>query len=137
MAEAIFNAMASEKGSPYVARSAGVAALEGKAISFQACEVLREIGIPCHGRPARQVSEAMLEDADLVLAMTPEHAATLRRLSQSSSAKVNTLLGYTNGGADLEGIPDPHGQSKAAHRASVRQLFHHMDRVFLRLREEQ
>jgi protein-tyrosine-phosphatase len=41
---------------------------------------LEEAGIYPEPHHARQVSEAMVGEAELVLAMTPQHAATLRRL---------------------------------------------------------
>lgn len=135
MAEVIFTALAEDEGLPYYARSAGVAALVGKTIAPKARAALEEIGLDADGHRARQVDGAMVEGADLVLAMTPKHAATLRRLSGPSSQKVATLLGYATGGPDFEGVPDPYGQSMTAHRASVRQLHHHLNLVVRKLAE--
>jgi hypothetical protein len=44
----------------------------------------------------------MLEEADLVSAMTPEHAATLQRLFPESFEKIHTLPGY------VHGVPEVH-----------------------------
>ena len=137
MAEAIFRVLAAESGLAYEARSAGVAALVNEPIAPRAREALDEIGVFTGGHRARQVDEAMLEDADLVLTMTAQHAAKLRRLSQRSSAKVNTLLGHTSRGTVDEDIPDPYGQSLTAHRASARQLFQHLSELCVRLKEQQ
>jgi protein-tyrosine phosphatase len=136
MAEAIFQVLAAESGLAYEAHSAGVAALVSEPIAPRAREALEEIGVFADDHRARQVDEAMLEDADLVLTMTAQHAATLRRLSESTSSKVDTLLGYT--GRDTEGvdIPDPYGQSLTAHRASVRQLLKHISLLCARLKEQ-
>ena len=79
--------------------------------------VVEEVGVFAGGHRARQVNKAMIEEADLVLAMTPKHAGTLRRLSEPSSNRVQTLLGYVNGVPDKEGIPYPYGRSMTAHRA--------------------
>src|SRR5918998_3084690 len=79
MAEAIFNALAEEKGLPWRAVSAGVAALEGEDITPNARAALEEVGIYPEDHRARQVSEAMLEEAELVLAMSPRHVAALNR----------------------------------------------------------
>ena len=136
MAEAIFDSLAAEADLPWKARSAGVTALVGETTAPRAEAVLRELGLSTEGHRARQVDQAMLEEADLVLAMTPRHAATLGRVSPGSSAKVHTLPGYARGAAPAEGIPDPHGQSVAVHRAAVRQLLHHLSLVVERLGEE-
>jgi protein-tyrosine phosphatase len=135
MAEAIFNVLAQEAGLPHKAHSAGVAALVGEPISPRAEAVLEEIGVSAEGHRARQVDRAMIEGSGLVLAMTPEHAATLDRVSGSSSAKVHTLLGYARRMPDTEGIPDPYGQSIAVHRATIRQLLHYLQVVVKRLEE--
>ena len=128
MAEAIFNALAADAGVAYEARSAGVAALVGEPIAPYAGAVLEEAGIYyADGHRARQVDEAMLEEAALVLAMTPRHAATLRRLSATSAPKVHTLVGYANGAPDPEGISDPYGQPMLAYRASVRRILECVD----------
>jgi len=133
MAEAIFNALASDAGVPYEARSAGTAALVGEPIAPHAREVLEEVGVYPGEHRARQVDAAMLEGADLVLAMTPGQAATLRRVSADGPGKVHTLLGYAYAAPETEGVSDPYGQPISAYRASVRRLFEGVDRVVTRL----
>jgi protein-tyrosine phosphatase len=123
MAEAIFGALAAETGVRYEVGSAGTAALVNEPIAPYARAALEEVGVFVGGYRARQVDKAMVEEADLVLAMTPKHAGILRRLSGPSSVRVQTLLGYVSGVLDTEGIPDPYGRSMTAHRASVRQLY--------------
>src|SRR5919107_6136253 len=78
MAEEIFNALAEERGLAWRAESAGVAALEGEDITPNARAALDEVGIYANEHRARQVGEAMLGRADLVLAMSPRHVAALR-----------------------------------------------------------
>src|SRR5918997_5376204 len=79
MAEAIFNALAEERGLAWRAQSAGVAALEGEDITPNARAALDEVGIYTNEHRAWQVGEEMLGEADLVLAMGPRHVATIRR----------------------------------------------------------
>lgn len=133
MAEAIFNALAADAGVPYEARSAGVAALVGEPMAPHAGAVLEEAGIYADGHRARQADASMLEEAALVLAMTPRHAAALRRLSATSAPKVHTLVGYANGAPDPEGISDPYGQPMLAYRASMRRILGCVDLVVSRL----
>ena len=94
MAEAIFNALASDAGIPYEAQSVGDAALVGEPMTPHAVEVLEEAGVYADDHRARQVKEAMLEEAYLVLAMTLQHVATkLSRFSAASPTKIHTLPG--------------------------------------------
>jgi len=131
MAEAIFNALASDAGVPYEARSAGTAALAGEPITPNAAAVLEEVGVYPGEHRARQVDAAMLEEAGLVLAMTPQHASALRRIS--AEGKIHTLLGYAYATPETEGISDPIGQPISAFRASLRRIIEGVDRVASRL----
>lgn len=136
MTEAIFNALASDAGMPYEARSAGVAALVGEPMAPNAVVVLEEVGVHAGEHRARQVNEPMLEEADLVLAMTPKHVAALQRFSAGSSEKVRTLLGYAHDAPDLEGISDPYGQSLLTYRASIRRIYEGVEMLMARLRDQ-
>ncbi len=136
MAEAIFNALAEERGLAWRAESAGVAALVGEDITPNARSALDEVGIYANEHRARQVGEEMLEEADLVLAMGPRHVATLRRRFGDLSERVYALPQYALGAPPEEGIPDPYGQTMTAFRASVRQLLEYTEALVGRLERE-
>src|ERR687889_1646904 len=136
MAEAIFNALAEERGLAWRAESAGVAALIDEDITPNARAALDEVGIYTNEHRARQVGEAMLGEADLVLAMGPQHVATLRRRFGDLSERVYALPEYALGAPPEEGIPDPYGQTMTAFRASVRQLLEHIEALVQRLERE-
>ncbi len=134
MAQELFNALAEDGGLPFRAESAGTAALVGRPMAENALAALEEAGIyPQVAHSARQVDETMLEEVELVLAMTPQHAATLRRLGGDPPGGIHTLPEYASGVAG-EGIADPHGLTMAAHRNTLRQLYEHVERVADRLR---
>src|SRR5215208_4438741 len=82
--------------------------------------------------PFRAESEAMIEEAELVLAMTPQHAATLRRLGGEPPRGIHTLPEYATGAAGV-GIPDPYGLTIAAYRNTLRQLYEYVEHVGDRL----
>jgi protein-tyrosine phosphatase len=136
MAEAVFSALVSDAGMPYEARSAGVAALVGEPMAPNAVAVLEEVGVYPGKHRARQVDEPMLQEADLVLAMTSKHVTALRRLPAGSSEKVRTLLGYTYDAPDLEGVSDPYGQSIVAYRASLRRIYETVEVLMARLKDQ-
>ena len=122
MAQEIYNVLAEDAGLPFRAESAGTAALEGAPMVEKSVAVLEEARIYPEPHHARQVSEAMVEEAELVLAMTPQHVATLRRLGGNPPRGIHTLPQYATGIAG-EGIADPYGLTMAAHRSTLRQLY--------------
>ncbi len=60
-------------------------------ISGDAPAALEEVGIYPECHHARRISAAMIEEAELVLAMTPQHAATVRRLGGDLPRGIHAL----------------------------------------------
>jgi protein-tyrosine-phosphatase len=138
MAEAIFNAVAEDRGLAYRAVSAGVAALVGEDLVPNARVALEEVGIYAGGHRARQVSEAMMGEADIVLAMSLRQVEIFRRrFGLLLDNKVYTLPEYALGTSPEEGIPDPYGHTMTAFRASVRQLLGCVEGLVGRLEREE
>jgi protein-tyrosine-phosphatase len=136
MAEAIFNAVAEDRKLPYRSVSAGVAALVDEDMAPSARAALEEVGIYAGGHRARQAGEAMLGEADLVLAMSLRQVETLRQRFGLPTGKVYTLPEYAKGAPPVEGIPDPYGHTMIAFRASVRQLLDCVEGLVGRLERE-
>jgi protein-tyrosine phosphatase len=136
MAEAILDARAQDGRLPLRAASAGVAALAGEEMAPNSRAALEEVGIHAGGHRARQVDEAMLAEADLVLAMSPRQVATLRQRFGGPPGRIYTLPEYALGASSEEGIPDPYGHTMTAFRASVRQLLECIDGLVGRLEQE-
>lgn len=133
MAEAIFNALAEDMGLSFRAESAGVAALEGKPMAPNARAALLEAGIYPEDHHARQVSETLLGDSELVLAMTQRHVAKLDSLYGKLAREAYTLPGYATSASNVQEIPDPYGHTIAAYRSSVRQLYEYIELIMPRL----
>ncbi len=62
----------------------------------------------------------MMEEAELVLAMGPRHAAP-HRLEGHPALGIHTLSGYATGVGGGE-VPDPYGLTMIAHRSTLRQI---------------
>ena len=135
MAVGIFNALAEERGLPFRAESAGVAALVGDLAASHACQVADELGIDIDAHRARQVEEAMLRNAELVLTMTPSHRDILHREFPGFREKVQSLPEYSLGDA-FGGIADPYGHNIGTYRASAREILRHVELVVQRLEGE-
>lgn len=136
MAQEIFNALISDTDMPSEAQSAGVTALVGEPMAPNGVAALEEVGVYAGEHRARQVNEAMLEESELVLAMTPKHVAALRRFSAGSPEKVHTLLEYIHDAPDLEGISDPYGQTMGTYRAFMRRIYECVEVLVARLRDQ-
>jgi len=133
MAEAIFNALAEDRNLPFRAESAGTAAFEGRPMVPNAIAALEEAGIYPETHHARQVSQAMIEESELVLVMSARHAAGLHRLYGNLSRKIYVLPEYARGLRIEEGVPDPYGHTMVAYRSSVRQLYEYVERAVDRI----
>lgn len=132
MAEAIFNALAEDAGLDLRAESAGVAALEGGAMDVKARTALEELGIYPGAHRARQVTRALVEEADLVLTMSLRQHATLLDGYGASPSRTHTLPAHSDNTRDREEIADPHGQSLQAYRASSRSILSYVDGIVSR-----
>ena len=136
MAEAILDARAQDGRLPLRTASAGVAALAGEEMAPNSRAALEEVGIYSGGHRARQVGEAMLGEADLVLAMSPRQVAVLLQRFGAPPDRVYALPEYALGAPPEEGITDPYGHTMTAFRASVRQLLECVDGLIGRLERE-
>ncbi len=101
MAEGLFKQMLRDKDIKDVeVSSAGIAAYEGDPVSEYAVAVLTELGIDISAHRAKQLTPFMLEEADLILVMTPSHAKAILTQGETIHNKTKILKA---------GIPDPYG----------------------------
>jgi len=97
-------------GRACVVQSAGLGALVGEPIEPAALEILQEKGQSPAPHQARQLTPALLAEADLVLVMEKRHLQDIGRGAPQARGKT-FLLGKWLG--DCE-IPDPYRQDRAA-----------------------
>ncbi len=107
MAEAILKHRMQSIKSPLTISSAGIAALEGKSMDPFAQEILLEAGIDGSLHRARQLTSAMLIDAELVLVMEQNHRKKIECMFPNVCGKVHLLGKWEN----FE-VPDPYKKSK-------------------------
>lgn len=90
--------------------SAGLGALIGKPMDATAMQLLSEHGVDAGAHEARQLTLAMLREADLVLAMERDHVASMMRMAPEASGKVMLLDRWVRGGD----VADPYRKSREA-----------------------
>ena len=108
--------------------SGGTAALKSKPIAPNAIVGLEEtVFYPAAPHRARQMREAMIEEAEPVLSMTSQHVVTLHRFQGNTPRDVHALPGYAADVPSEEVIPDPYSHITTAYRS--------MGTTALRIRE--
>ncbi|WP_426702072.1 low molecular weight protein-tyrosine-phosphatase [Rhodanobacter sp. Col0626] len=90
--------------------SAGLGALAEYPMDATAMQVLTEHGIDGAAHRARQLTSAMLREADLVLGMEKSHVDAMIRLAPEASGKIFVLDKWVEG----RDIPDPYRQQRVA-----------------------
>jgi glycine hydroxymethyltransferase len=112
MAEGIFRRLL--KGRPDIqVASAGVSAAPGQPPSVYAVEALAEDGIDISRVRSQSLTEALVDRADLIFAMTRAHLETLQLFFPSAADKAFLVREFdpTADADDLD-VPDPIGQSR-------------------------
>lgn len=98
------------EGSGVKVSSAGLGALVGKPVDSAALAVLTRHGVVATEHQARQLSPAMLREADLVLVMEDSHLQGVNAMAPEARGKTFLLGKWLD---DCE-IPDPYRQEAAA-----------------------
>jgi protein-tyrosine phosphatase len=108
MAEALLKGILAREGlaTDYVVRSAGVWAANGRPASPYAIQVMAERGMDISGHQAHSLTQADVEEADLILVMTSGHAEAIETLLPQYKAKIHLLSEMAGRRHD---IPDPGG----------------------------
>lgn len=94
--------------------SAGLSAVVGSGADPEAAAAAAGIGVDLSGHVARQLTDAIGRDHDLILVMEPAHRAEISRRFPQLSGRV-MLFSHWNGG---QPIADPYRRGTAAHQAS-------------------
>ncbi|MBT8036488.1 MAG: hypothetical protein KJO21_02980 [Verrucomicrobiae bacterium] len=97
--------------------SAGVAAMPGQGASRETQNVLKANKARLENFKSRQVDQALLDDASLVVAMTEAHADLVKRFFPDCAGDVKLLCDFIDPDEGLAGVdvPDPIGMGRAAY----------------------
>ncbi len=140
MAEALFKQMTNSrdesKKQDINIISAGVAARQGDGASPNAIKAMEEMGIDLTGHSATQLTEELIDSADLILTMTQSHKDMVMIINPRARGKVYTLLEYTHDGSVDNGnldIDDPFGGSIHIYRRSAAQIKNALDKLIEKL----
>jgi len=132
LAEAIARREAISRGREDVdVGSAGTSAWDGAPASDGSLLVAIERNLDLGGHGARQLTHALVDEADLILAMTPQHVEAV--CSLGGDGKVHLLTAFGRDGEAAESIADPFGGDLDDYRATANELQREIRRLFDRL----
>jgi len=134
MAEALLKKYLKDSGKAQIeVRSAGTRALNGLPPTEETLEVLREEGITLSGFKSTSLTDQMIKDADLILAMEDIHKDEILRRLPAVSPKIHLLREY--GHTDQKyhdegiGIPDPIGRPKEFYSYVMNSIKKEVERI--------
>ncbi len=130
MAAALMNEEAIKKNLDVRIESAGIMANEGECASGGAVEVMHDYGIDLTEHKAKQITEELLKQCDLILTMTENHK---KALEQYAPGKVYTLAEYAGVKCD---IADPFGGDISDYRRAAGQISELVEKAAEKLEKE-
>jgi protein-tyrosine-phosphatase len=104
-----------QQRSDWEALSAGICAFAGDTMSFQAQQVLTELGIDGSNFRSRRFTYQLAQECDLIFAMGSSHLAAMQQCAPECAAKMYKLLGDDD-------VPDPFGADVATYRATLAKM---------------
>jgi len=137
MAEALARQIlgaAGESGNAIQFTSAGLMAYPGSPPSEQACEVMAFSGIDISSHTARPFTEAIADEADLILTMTAAHKRALAGKYPWLDEKLYTLAEYA--GSQGTDVTDPFGQPVGVYRESALEIRELVEKVIHKILQQ-
>lgn len=118
MAEAVFNSLNTDDN--ITSNSAGISILQGSNVSKESAELIyRELKLDLKNKKAKQIENELLEESDLVLAMTKCERDYLIKYYKNYKNKIFTLSEYVG----VEGeIKDPYGGTVSVYKNTYNQI---------------
>jgi protein-tyrosine-phosphatase len=110
--------------------SAGLWTAEDLPASPHAVTMMQEQGLDLTAHRSRRVSEQMVEQADLILAATPNHVEALRLAFPQSADRIHLLAAMAG---ESHGVEDPYGRPLANYQAVTAELTRLIEAGYARL----
>jgi glycine hydroxymethyltransferase len=121
---------------PWVVKSAGVAAPQGMPASEEAVQALAEWKLDLGGHRSKPLSPRLVDEAALIVVMTATHAQAVVSRFPEARGKVRMLTSF-GASRQPEGIPDPIGLSLDVYRHTRDRIDSAVADVVLYLREQE
>lgn len=139
MAEALLNKEIIIANLPYqvISSSAGLYALAGEKASPVACRLLAEEGLDLNGHRAVQINQDLVDDADLIFAMTGEQKKQICSEYPAAAQKTYLLKGYAGEELINDDIADPLGYGPEKYCLVLEEIRYCIKKIMLKLEGSQ
>lgn len=134
MAEGYMKKRAGEEGLAIEVKSAGTIGMKGIAPTKEALKILEKEGAEIGGLESKPLTEELINWADLILVMEPEHKARILEMCPEYEGRVTYLGEFNPEKGDIV-IPDPIGRPLAFYRASFRMIRQSIEELVKWLKE--
>ena len=131
MAEGILKSMLQERGIDNIeVSSAGIGSMGGYPATPFAIEAARTWGVDISDHRSRELTRELIQAANLILAMSPEHVKYILRLDRSAADKTFLIKGFPEPySPSQEGVRDPIGGTLEEYN----QTYMELDEIIRRL----
>jgi protein-tyrosine phosphatase len=112
--------------------SAGTAALDGMPATDLAVSTSADWGIDLSGHRSQPVTDKLVEEADLILTMTPEHREEILSHDPAAAAKTFLLKGFPGSGKNDPSlyVRDPIGGGPSEYQRAFLEIEESLRRIF-------
>lgn len=132
LASAIARRALEQRGWTHVSvKSAGIACMPGAPASEGALEAAAEAGLDLGDHISQPLTPALIDWADVILAMGPSHLGAIAELGAADKAAL--LTDFMEGDSAGVAIEDPYGGDLASYRTTYHQLEQAIDALLARL----
>ena len=111
--------------------SAGISVFSPAPASENAVLALNDMGIDISNHTSRQLTDDMINDADIILTMTKSHKQIIENVCDNISDKIYTLTGFAYG-TDTD-VSDPYGMDLDEYRKCAHQIYDALESAFPKL----
>jgi protein-tyrosine phosphatase len=111
-------------------RSAGFIALPGNTATHLAMVVAKEHGVDLSQHRAQPLTSSLIQDADLILVMEPEHRRELLHYRAEAATKVFLVRHFASSGDRDRAIADPYGMDMEAYRLCFQEIRECVESLF-------
>lgn len=121
--------------------SAGTFACEDAEATKNAVLAMEELGLDIEKHKAKQVTEELVDWADLILTMEATHFEQIEAMFPQAEPKMHTLMGFAEGeygypGSGRYDIEDPYGEDLEDYRSCAKQINQQIIKVIAKLEAE-
>ena len=133
MAEGILNKIIADNKDTdkFDVLSAGISVFSPTSASKNAILALNEMGIDISNHTSKQLTDDMINDADIILTMTNSHKQIIENVCDDIECEIYTLMGYAYG-ADKD-VSDPYGMDLDKYKKCAKEIKDALENAYPKL----